>query len=469
MGIMQALMGSYGGGATLWGETEITALSPYLWIDASNSVFTDKSPNNHTITSVGTSGWADSVGTQNGLSTAGNSTNSKRYLSFPNITSIKTTFALVKGDSTWIDSNPRVMWGHAAEYHHHGGQSVPSGSVIEDEYSDVETWSALRENGTDDAIWGNSGNWGIKSTDWKLYAFRSDDSSTNWKFRYFGQDRSMSSRNFTGELAEALIFEGFLSTSDIEKIEGYLMHKWGLQANLDANHPYRTAAPTTTMSGDPYWSNVSLLVDGTSMADATDNGPTITVSNATSVSTTSEGIADPYGSGQNVLDFGAASNNYYVKYEHPDIAVGTGDWTLEFWIYQTGSNSNKPIIENRTNQSDSTQGWLITSQSDETWDFWYGGVRITTGVYANQLNNWHHIAISRESGTTRMFVDGNLEGSTTHSYNVTEDRIFLGAGLYSSGSTPSEAIGGYLKDIRLTKGVARYTTSFTPPNELPKS
>ena len=243
MGIMQTLMGSYGGAAP-WGEPEITALNPYLWLDASNSVFTDKSSNNHTITSVGTSGWANSVGTQNGLSTAGNSTDNKRYLTFPSSTSIKTTFALVKGDSTWTDNNPRVMWGSSNTFDHHGGETVPNGSVIEDQFSTVETWSALRENGTDDAPWGSSGNWGIKSTDWKLYAFRTEDSSTNWTFDRFGQDRDQNYRNFTGELAEAMIFEGYLSTSDIEKIEGYLMHKWGLQANLDASHPYRSSAPT---------------------------------------------------------------------------------------------------------------------------------------------------------------------------------------------------------------------------------
>jgi HD-like signal output (HDOD) protein len=45
-------------------------------------------------------------------------------------------------------------------------------------------------------------------------------------------------------MAEILALEEELSLADIEKIEGYLMHKWGLEANLPSGHPYKSAAPT---------------------------------------------------------------------------------------------------------------------------------------------------------------------------------------------------------------------------------
>ena len=59
------------GGDPFFGETEIAILNPYLWLDASDSIFTDKSSNNLTITNYN-SGYVDNAGTQNGLSTAGN-------------------------------------------------------------------------------------------------------------------------------------------------------------------------------------------------------------------------------------------------------------------------------------------------------------------------------------------------------------------------------------------------------------
>lgn len=47
-----------------------------------------------------------------------------------------------------------------------------------------------------------------------------------------------------GAIAEVIIIDGSLSTGDRERIEGYLAHKWGLEANLPAGHPYKTNPPT---------------------------------------------------------------------------------------------------------------------------------------------------------------------------------------------------------------------------------
>ena len=49
---------------------------------------------------------------------------------------------------------------------------------------------------------------------------------------------------FPGLFCELIIAPSFLSATDVEKTEGYLAHKWGLTANLPANHPYKTVEPT---------------------------------------------------------------------------------------------------------------------------------------------------------------------------------------------------------------------------------
>jgi len=51
------------------------------------------------------------------------------------------------------------------------------------------------------------------------------------------------------EIAEAIAIEGPLSTEDRQKLEGYLAHKWDLQANLPANHPYKAAPPVLPPTG----------------------------------------------------------------------------------------------------------------------------------------------------------------------------------------------------------------------------
>jgi hypothetical protein len=49
---------------------------------------------------------------------------------------------------------------------------------------------------------------------------------------------------WSGDLAEVVIFNSVLTTTNREKVEGYLAHKWGIQSTLPANHPYKTTAPS---------------------------------------------------------------------------------------------------------------------------------------------------------------------------------------------------------------------------------
>ena len=69
-------------------------------------------------------------------------------------------------------------------------------------------------------------------------------SNTDSNESTLGGTNSVSSQNITGDIAELICVQGILSTSDRQKVEGYLAWKWGLVANLDAGHPYKSAAPT---------------------------------------------------------------------------------------------------------------------------------------------------------------------------------------------------------------------------------
>jgi uncharacterized repeat protein (TIGR02543 family) len=60
---------------------------------------------------------------------------------------------------------------------------------------------------------------------------------------------SVESANYwDGPIAEVIVFPNALSTSERQKLEGYLAHKWGLTSNLPVGHPYKTFAPTTITS-----------------------------------------------------------------------------------------------------------------------------------------------------------------------------------------------------------------------------
>lgn len=51
------------------------------------------------------------------------------------------------------------------------------------------------------------------------------------------------SASFLGDMAEIMVFASALSDANRQKIEGYLSHKYGLQAQLPSNHPYKVRPP----------------------------------------------------------------------------------------------------------------------------------------------------------------------------------------------------------------------------------
>lgn len=87
---------------------------------------------------------------------------------------------------------------------------------------------------------------------------------------------------------------------------------------------------------------------------------------------------------------------------------------------------------------------------------------IVSGVYNTiTANNWHHVAITKSGDTYRLFVDGTMSDERTQT-NLSID--FTGVLIGKNGwDAHNGEYTGYLDELRVTKGVARYTASFTPP------
>jgi hypothetical protein len=94
--------------------------------------------------------------------------------------------------------------------------------------------------------------------------------------------------------------------------------------------------------------------------------------------------------------------------------------------------------------------------------FFYGSSGTLTGV-AGTINTgtWYHYAASRSGNTLRIFLNGTQTTSATVTGSYTNSAVGLRVGDDPVGSNP--AFNGYLQDVRITKGYARYTANFTPP------
>lgn len=142
---------------------------------------------------------------------------------------------------------------------------------------------------------------------------------------------------------------------------------------------------------------------------------------------------------------------------------GTGDFTIEWFMNPDASQNNFSGIFNF--QSGST--YFIAHNNLTSYpnlitvfvDTYSPGTRVLTGTTTLSSGTWYHVAITRASGTWRLFVNGSLEGST---YSNSAEPVPSNGNLYI-GQGNAVGYKGYIDEFRITKGYARYTANFTPP------
>lgn len=128
---------------------------------------------------------------------------------------------------------------------------------------------------------------------------------------------------------------------------------------------------------------------------------------------------------------------------------GTGDYTIE--CFYKPDSLNKAII----NWNGGNKTLYLWSGG---WSYFDGSVNAITGGVVS-YSTFTHLALVRNSGAMSLFVGGVLVDSATDTFDITSGDLNLGI------INPSNPSGGWWDEVRITKGVARYTTSFTPPTE----
>lgn len=139
---------------------------------------------------------------------------------------------------------------------------------------------------------------------------------------------------------------------------------------------------------------------------------------------------------------------------------GTGDWTIETWAYATTIQAQR-ICDFRPTSNGAYP--TVSMNSSGQFDYTANSAIRITGTTVAKPNTWYHVAVCRSGTSTRLFVNGVQEGVTytdTTNYTVASGRPIIAADGFSLGSS---AWAGYLADVRMLKGTALYTTTFTPP------
>jgi hypothetical protein len=157
-----------------------------------------------------------------------------------------------------------------------------------------------------------------------------------------------------------------------------------------------------------------------------------------------------------------ASGQYVTVPDSTELRVGTGDFTIEVWMHPTeyGSASYPSVI---SKYADSDLSWILRLHSSGQL-VWYNGASAGTNSASasglSLLNQWSHIAVARQNGVTKVYLNGSQVLSVADTYNYDDNNPIVLGRQDLSNNNP---FIGYLQDFRLYKGIAKYTSSFSPP------
>jgi len=139
-----------------------------------------------------------------------------------------------------------------------------------------------------------------------------------------------------------------------------------------------------------------------------------------------------------------------------DFAFGTGDFTIEMWVYHTDLTGQQTYFGDTHGNTAGIYTYKTTNNEISLYDTTQRSLSAQNVIKAN---TWHHVAWTRENGTLRAFLDGIKVDEDTYTGDFTTTQYYVGD---TADATSGEMIG-YISNLRVLKGTALYTSDFTVP------
>jgi hypothetical protein len=239
------------------------------------------------------------------------------------------------------------------------------------------------------------------------------------------------------------------------------VYVWGAQLEAASSVGNYTPTPAN------YSTAPSLLLNFANAAVVDSAG----ANNITTVGSATITSASKYGSG--ALAFSGSTSNYFLTNPGSQFEPGSQDFTVEFWWYpiSTGrqwfyhATTDYWFAVDYSSVSTNQKMGMWASSNGSSWNMINsdsGGNGICNTVVPQ--NQWNHIAYTRNNTTFRLFLNGKLDGIVSASGSIVDrssQAKYIGTWAGAGGGAP--AVNGSIDDFRFTKGIARYTSDFTPP------
>lgn len=168
--------------------------------------------------------------------------------------------------------------------------------------------------------------------------------------------------------------------------------------------------------------------------------------------------------------FGGASvlfdgtGDYIDTPDHDDLTFGNADFTVDFWLKLAATGTNYNLagqVDSSKTSAGSAFRLLITG--DSIYSIIYGG---STEYQSNGISladtNWHHVALIRSGNSLYVALDGTLSSPLSVT-GVTVNNVTAKLGVGRAGEYVTSSLNGWIDEFRISKGIARWTSNFTPP------
>lgn len=227
-----------------------------------------------------------------------------------------------------------------------------------------------------------------------------------------------------------------------------------------------TTTASGTAAGDSDFGSVVLLLHGdgsngsTTIVDSSSLPKAVTASGNAAIST----AQSKFGGASIAFD---GTEDYLTIPASTDFDFGSGDFTLELF-FRTSQTTSYTCLVGRDNGAFTSGAYAILLNGPgsgyiQLWNASYStsSVHLSSSTGGYNDDSWHHLAISRSGSTVKMFVDGVEKASSTWAGAIAARTLDLVVG---DDPGYSRYFNGYIDDLRITKGVARYTADFTVPS-----
>ncbi len=187
----------------------------------------------------------------------------------------------------------------------------------------------------------------------------------------------------------------------------------------------------------------------TTFTDSSDNPLTVTANGNAQITT----AQSKFGGASGTFD---GSGDYLTIPSNSVFDFGTGDFTIDFWVRLASSSAGQCFIDRNE-----TADFSVRFAGDGTLRFEIESSTVVSYSWSPSTNVWYHIAAVRSGSSCKLYIDGTQVGSTgTNSANATgTTQVAIGA----LASSLAHNLNGWIEELRISKGVARWTSNFTPP------